>query len=313
MIGMSPRCALVQPISSTRRFAAQSYSRSRIKAVGKAFEATTNDVVLAMCGGAIRRYLQELNDLPERPIMAGVPISIRKPGSDFGNEVSFTAAHLGTNIVDAGERMLAIKRCMDDNKKHMSKLSPGQFGSYSAIKMMPGVLNSVFKFAPDCMIGGVVVSNVPGPQQDMYWQGARLSGLYPLSLLLDGNALNITLITRHDSVDFGLIACRKSVPHMQRLLDYLEEALTDLEVAAKQHTSTLSVVDSGNANTAKKTSNQRKKAVAKKSAASSDQSKQADAAPSRTTAANKAPAKKAAARRKVTARSHKKVAKAKSA
>ena len=137
--------------------------------------------------------------------------------------------------------------------------------------------------------------------------------MYPLSLLLDGNALNITLITRHDSVDFGLIACRKSVPHMQRLLDYLESALSDLEVAAKQHTSKLSVVDSGNANTAKKTSNQRKKAVARKSAASSDQSKQTDAAPSRTTASDTAPAKKAAARRKVTARSHKKVAKAKSA
>lgn len=316
VIGMSPRCALVQPISSTRRFAAQSYSRSRIKAVGKAFNATTNDVVLAMCGGAIRRYLQELNDLPDRPIMAGVPISIRKPGSDFGNEVSFTAAHLGTNIADAGERMLAIKRCMDDNKKHMSKLSPGQFGAYSAIKMMPGVLNSVFKFAPDCMIGGVVVSNVPGPQQDMYWQGARMSGLYPLSLLLDGNALNITLITRHDSVDFGLIACRKSVPHMQRLLDYLEEALSDLEVAAKKHGATLSMVDADATAETRKAPTQRKKAVAKSrasAAANSAEDGSADSVSPRATPAKKAPAKKAAARRKVTARSHKKVAKAKSA
>lgn len=315
VIGMSPRCALVQPISSTRRFAAQSYSRVRIKKVAKAFDATTNDVVLAMCGGAIRHYLMELNDLPDRPIMAGVPISIRKPGSDFGNEVSFTAAHLGTNIEDAGDRMRAIKRCMDDNKKHMSKLSPGQFGAYSAIKMMPGVLNSVFKFAPDCMIGGVVVSNVPGPQQDMYWQGARLSGLYPLSLLLDGNALNITLITRHDSVDFGLIACRKSVPHMQRLLDYLEEALGDLEVAAEQHAASLSVAGEGAADaptTSTKAVSQAANKPVKKRASSatagSAQSRQSSGA-----SPAKAAVKKTAARRKVTARSHKKVAKAKSA
>ncbi|MBD2858248.1 wax ester/triacylglycerol synthase family O-acyltransferase [Spongiibacter sp. KMU-158] len=235
MLGLSPNCALTQSISSTRRFAAQSYSKARIKVVAKAFDATTNDVVLAMCGSAVRKYLMSLNDLPERPVMAGVPVSTRMEGdTSYGNEVAFAPIHLGTHIEDPAERMWAIKRCMDNNKKHMRALEPSQIAAYSTLKIMPGILNSVLKFAPDCGFGGVVISHVPGPQQDMYWQGAKLSGMYPMSLLLDGAALNITLISRHDAVDFGLIACRKALPSVQRMLDYLEDALVELEDAAEK-------------------------------------------------------------------------------
>ena len=81
----------------------------------------------------------------------------------------------------------------------------------------------------DSALGNVVISHVPGPRRPMYWQGAKLSGLYPISLNIDGGALSITLVSRHDFIDSGLIACRKSVPHMQRLLDYLEDGLTELE------------------------------------------------------------------------------------
>jgi diacylglycerol O-acyltransferase len=79
----------------------------------------------------------------------------------------------------------------------------------------------------------VVIPHVPGPRKDMYWQGARLAGIYPASLLIDQGNLNITLVSRHDYVDFGLIACRKAVPHMQKLLGYLEEALVELEGTLK--------------------------------------------------------------------------------
>ncbi len=232
MIGLSPTCTLTQPISSTRRFAAQSYSRPRIKAVASAFGGTSNDVILAMCGGALRRYLLELDDLPDRPIMAGVPVSVRAEDSqDYNNEVAFSAVHLATHIEDPAERMQAIKRCMDKNKKHMQALQPNPIAAYSSLMLMPALANKLLNFAPDCGLGGVVISHVPGPQHDLYMQGAKVSGLYPMSLLLDGCGLNFTIISRRDDVDIGIIACRKTVPRVQRMLDFLEEALVELECA----------------------------------------------------------------------------------
>ena len=234
MGGQAPRCLFNEQVSGTRRFAAQSYSMSRIKAVARAFDATSNDVILAMCGGALRRYLAEVDTLPDAPLIAGVPVSVRRRGSRAaGNEVAFTLTHLATNLEDPRQRLVAIKDCMDYNKERMQKLSPGQLTAYAATMLMPGALNSLLRRNPDKTLGNVVISHVPGPRQDMYWQGARLSGLYPLSLIIDGGALNITVVSRRDVVDFGLIACRKTVPRVQRLLDYLEDGLAELEGTIK--------------------------------------------------------------------------------
>lgn len=233
LAGMAPKSILNSKISATRRFAAQQYSTPRMRAVAKAFDATLNDVVLAMCGGALRRYLQALDQLPKKPLIAGVPVSVRRDNTSFGNEVAFTITHLATDLEDPVERLHAIKRCMDDSKQRMKNFSPTQVMSYAALMLMPGALNTLLGRSPDSTLGNVVVSHVPGPREDMYWQGARLTGLYPASLLLDYLALNITVVSRHDFVDFGLIACRKTVPQVQRLLDYLEDELAALEAAAK--------------------------------------------------------------------------------
>ncbi|MBK7170129.1 MAG: wax ester/triacylglycerol synthase family O-acyltransferase [Gammaproteobacteria bacterium] len=232
--GQAPRCLFNEPVTGTRRFAAQSYSTPRIKAVAKAHEATSNDVILAMCGGALRRYLAEVDTLPDAPLIAGVPVSVRRRRSDAaGNEIAFTLAHLATNIEDPVERRVAIKNCMQYNKERIKKLSPGQLTAYAATMMMPGALSGLLGRNPDKNLANVIVSHVPGPRQHMFWQGARLSGLYPLSLIIDGGALNITVISRHDLVDFGLVACRKTVPHMQRILQYLEDSLAELEASSK--------------------------------------------------------------------------------
>jgi diacylglycerol O-acyltransferase len=232
--GQAPRSIFNQKVSATRRFAAQSYSMPRIRAVARAYEATVNDVVLAMCGSALRRYLAEINELPDRSLVAAVPVSTRKKGDKgLGNEVSFTMTYLATDIDDAAERLNVIKRCMDYNKQRMQKLSPGQLTAFAALMLMPGALNEVVGFRKDLTLGNVVVSHVPGPRQDMYWQGAKLSGIYPASLLIDQGNLNITLVSRHDFIDFGLIACRKAVPHMQKLLGYLEDALVELEATIR--------------------------------------------------------------------------------
>jgi diacylglycerol O-acyltransferase len=234
LAGMAPRSLLNKKISATRRFAAQQYATPRMRAVAKAFETTLNDVVLTMCGGALRHYLLALNQLPEKALIAGVPVSVRRDNTSLGNEVAFTITHLGTNLEDPVERLHAIKACMDKSKQRMKPFSPTQVMSYAALMLIPGAISILLDRAANNTLGNVVISHVPGPREDLYWQGARLTGLYPASLLLDNLGLNITVVSRHDFVDFGLIACRKTVPQVQRLLDYLEEELAALESAAAQ-------------------------------------------------------------------------------
>jgi len=229
MFGQAPKTIFNQKISATRRFAGQSYATPRMRKVAEAYNATLNDVVLAMCGGALRLYLEDLGELPEQSLTGAVPVSVRRPGSDAGNEVAFTITTLATHIAEPAERMRAIKSGMDYNKERLERLSPGQVMAYTAGIMIPGHLGAMLGFGKDKALGNVVISHVPGPRQTMYWQGAKLAGIYPISLNIDNGALNITVVSRHDYVDFGLIACRKSVPRVQRLLDYLEQALVELE------------------------------------------------------------------------------------
>lgn len=229
----APRCILNQKITGTRRFAAQSYATARIKAVGNVFEATSNDVVLTMCGAALRRYLQDLGDLPEAPLIAGVPVSTRSDDSETGNQVFFALTSLATHLADPAARLRAVKSSMDYNKQRMSQMTVPELVAYSSAMYAPGVVNMLTGVMDRRhTLMNVVISHVPGPRTPMYWQGCELTGLYPVSIVIDEVALNITLVRRHDFVDFGLIACRKSVPRVQRLLDYLETALQELEAAA---------------------------------------------------------------------------------
>lgn len=231
LAGEAPRCVFNHQISGTRRFAAQSYSTRRIKAVARALDATSNDVILAMVAGALRKYLELRDELPEAPLTAGVPVSVRgkNSDSDAANQVAFVITSLATNIDDPVERILAIKAGMDYNKTQMRGLTSGQIQAYSSLSLIPGALNVLLGRKPGNTLGNVVVSHVPGPKKTLYWQGAKLTGIYPISLLIATGGLNITIVSRHDTVDFGIIACRKTVPHVQRLLDYLEDALVELE------------------------------------------------------------------------------------
>lgn len=225
----APRSIFNEHISGSRRFAAKSYSTARIKTVGAKLGGTTNDVVLALCSGALRRYLLDRNALPEEPLIAAVPVSTRCDDGDAGNEVAAALINLATHLADPIERFKTIKASMDYNKERFRQMTPAQLLAYTAAMLAPGLLT----FLPRVKhtVANVVISHVPGPREPMYWQGCLLEGIYPASILLDGFALNITLISRHDKIDFGLIACRRSVPRMQKLLTYIEESLVELEAA----------------------------------------------------------------------------------
>jgi diacylglycerol O-acyltransferase / wax synthase len=230
----APKTMLNVPIGGARRFAAQSWSLDRIKSIKRAAGVTVNDVVLAMCSGALRYYLLEEHALPDTPLIAMVPVSLRtaEEADAGGNMVGSILCNLATDVEDPATRLETISESMRGNKQVFAELPRLQAFALSAFLIAPLGLAAVPGFvstAPPPF--NIVISNVPGPTEPMYWGGARLDGNYPLSIALDGQALNITLTNNAGNIDFGLVGCRRSVPHLQRLLGHLESSLKDLERA----------------------------------------------------------------------------------
>ena len=228
----APRCVLNGKITGSRRFAAQSYDLKRIRAVCTAFGTTVNDVVMTMCATALRTYLMNQDALPEKPLVAMVPVSLRTDDSSGGNQVGIILASLGTHLNDAGERLRYIHDDVKTAKERYATMSPEEILNYTALLLAPASFNLLTGLAPKWQTFNVVISNVPGPKEPSYWNGARLEGMYPVSIAMDRIALNMTLTSYCDQVEFGLIGCRRTLPSLQRMLDYLEEGLTELEQAA---------------------------------------------------------------------------------
>lgn len=230
----APRTMLNVKIGGARRCAAQSWSVDRIKTVKRAAGVTLNDVVLAMCAGALRYYLLEQNALPDTPLIAMVPVNLRTEdeADAGGNRVGAILCNLATDTDDPAQRLQTVSESMHKNKRVFSQLPRVQALALSALNMsslalaaVPGWVSST---SPPF---NIVISNVPGPHEQMYYGGARLDGNYPMSIAMDGQALNITLVSNAGNLEFGLVGCRRSVPHLQRLLAHLESSLKDLERA----------------------------------------------------------------------------------
>ena len=231
----APRTMFNVPIGGARRFAAQSWPFERFRAIKKAAGVTINDVVLAVCGGALRAYLIERNALPDKPLIAMVPVSLREGESSGGNEVGSLLANLGTDLTDPAERLRVVNASMKDNKEVFKSLPEIQQMALSAYNSMPMMLELIPVLKTTARPPfNIVISNVPGDRERLYWGGAELVGNYPMSIVLDGQALNITLTNTADRIDFGIVGCRSSVPHLQRLLIHLEDSLSELESAVAQ-------------------------------------------------------------------------------
>jgi len=230
-IAQAPTCILNRRISGSRRFAAQSYSFSRIKRLAKHYGATVNDMVLAMCASALRDYLIEQEALPEAPLVAMLPVSLHSADSDSGNNVAMIFASLATDVADPIERLATIRRSVDHWKRRYKAMTSEQILGFTAAMAAPAGMNLLAGIAPRHQSFNVVISNVPGPSETLYYGDARLEGMYPVSIVLDGQALNISMVSYGDSLEFGLLACRRSVPSMQRMLQFLADALDDLEPA----------------------------------------------------------------------------------
>ena len=235
-ISQAPGSMLNRRISGSRRFAAQSYSLNRIKRLAKHYEATVNDIVLAMCASALRDYLIEQDALPDAPLVAMLPVSLHTADSDAGNNIAMIFASLATDVADPIERLATIQRSVDHWKRRYKAMTSEQILGFTAALGTPMGMNLLTGIAPKHQSFNVVISNVPGPSETLYYGDATLEGMYPVSIVLDGQALNISMVSYRDSLEFGLIACRRSVPSMQHMLQFLSDALDDLEPTDLAHT-----------------------------------------------------------------------------
>jgi diacylglycerol O-acyltransferase len=234
----APRTIFNQSITGSRRFAAQDWPVERLREIGKATGTTINDVVLAMCSGAIRTYLAELNALPDVPLIAMVPVGLKAKESHIasaegGNAIGAVMVRMATDLADPAERLKAIHGSMKDGKEALSSMTPMQIIAMSAIGQAPAILPPLLRMQGIVKPPyNLIISNVPGPRTSHYWNGAKLVGNYPLSIPINGMALNITCTSYDGKMCFGLTGCRRTVPHLQRLLTYLDESLAGLEEAA---------------------------------------------------------------------------------
>lgn len=229
----APRSVLNQRIHAPRRFATQNYEIDRMRAVAKAAGVSLNDVFLSISGGALRRYLSELDALPKESLTANVPVSVRpEGGAGVGNAITFLYASLGTDVEDPVERAHAVRASTQEAKKRLPEARGPLMDAYTAVLMGPFLVPAVFGGggigSPDA---NLVISNVPGVREPRYFNGSRLEAYYPLSLLFHGQALNITAVSNHKMFCIGYTGCRDTLPHLQRIAVYSGEALDELEKA----------------------------------------------------------------------------------
>ncbi len=227
----APESILNRKISSSRCFSASTCDLSRIRRIGKAFGATVNDVVLAMCAGALRTYLMDQKALPEQSLVAMVPVSLHHDGDSEGNQVGVLLASLGTHLSDPVERLMHIHEDIVRGKERYRKMTPEAIINYTALMLAPAAFHLLTGMAPHWQTFNLVISNVPGPVTTCYWNGAKLETMYPASIAMDHMGLNMTLTSYNNRIQFGLIGCSRTLPGIRSLPDYLEDSLAALEQA----------------------------------------------------------------------------------
>ncbi len=227
----TPHTIFNASITPQRRVATQSTSLARMKAIGEAAGGSINDVLLAACGQALRRYLLEFGQLPDRSLVASVPVAIQKDdGEAGGNAISFANVKLGTELDDVRERFELVRRSSVAGRDYLKQMTTAALITYTVLISSPQMLTRLPGLASRVPpIYNVIISNVPGPRRKLYFLGAEMEAYYPISALAHGQALNITVMSYAGGLYFGFTACPDRVPSIQRLAVYMGDALDDLE------------------------------------------------------------------------------------
>jgi WS/DGAT/MGAT family acyltransferase len=226
-------------VSERRRFEVASFSLAKVRAIARAERVSVNDVVMALCGGALRAYLAERHELPPEPLVAFAPVSLRAKGDGSANNQVFgMLSSLATDVADPLERLRAVHASSKDAKallEELKAIAPEDFAIPGAAALIPALVQLAMALhlperAPFC---NVTISNVPGISHPIYMRGARMVAEYPMSIVTNGMALNMTVMGVEDALDFGLVACARAVPDLDALRDALVESFRELEKAAE--------------------------------------------------------------------------------
>ncbi len=238
----APRTLLNDRISAQRHFSFGTLSLDEVKAVKNAYGVKVNDVVMSLSAAAVRGFLLANDDLPDVPVIAMVPVSVRS-GEDvgtFGNQVSAMMASLPTDVPDPVERLRCAAAEMSVAKKHHAT-QPSHFIADATELIPPVVFSRAARIVSELGANShfsphfnVIVSNVPGPPMPLYMAGARLESHYPASVIMDGVGLNITVLSYLDRLDIGIVGDRELAPNFDHLVDSMKQELLELRRRAPE-------------------------------------------------------------------------------
>ncbi|OBH17561.1 wax ester/triacylglycerol synthase family O-acyltransferase [Mycobacterium sp. E3247] len=220
-----------------RAVAAGSWANDRINAVRQAAGVTVNDVLTAMAAGVVRRWLLDIGELPKRSLVAACPITVRdregeSPDDRHGNRFGLWMCPLATDLDDPLARLDAIHRSMSEGKHWVAKRGAAASLLTNAGSIATTAIGPLLPFTPKIRTGyNLPISHVRGPAAEMYWNGARIEEMYPVSTVYDGHGLNITTCSYADRVGFGYAAGRDVVPDIETLIPLTEQSLAELEDA----------------------------------------------------------------------------------
>jgi diacylglycerol O-acyltransferase len=231
-----PRTSFNRRVSAHRRYAFGRLSLADVKELKNHYGCTVNDVVVAICAGAVRRWLIAHDELPEEPLVAQVPVSVRREREQgtFGNRIMLMTAPLHTEIADPLRRLEQTHESLVEMKERHRAL-PAELLQDANNFIPPALFSRAARLTFSLGASGashpawnLVISNVPGPQIPLYQAGARIEAHYPISVITDGMGLNITVMSYFGNLDFGIVADREQVPDVWSLMGWLGEALEEL-------------------------------------------------------------------------------------
>lgn len=227
----APDTILNGRIGNQRSFAVQHFDLTRLACVAKAANVTVNDVFLAVFGGALRRYLSDLRALPEQSVIGQIPVNLRETNDvGIGNSLAFIYARVHTDIADPATRLQAVHESTAAAKRMQRSLPPHAVTPFTLLQSGPQITQFVLGIAGRVRpCANLVISNVPGPRETLYFNRARVDEIYGPSVLFHGQALNATMSSYAGKADVTFTACRRTLPHLKKLAEYSSAELAALE------------------------------------------------------------------------------------
>lgn len=229
-----PRSVLNGTITANRRVATQSISLERVKQVAKASNGSINDVVIALCSKALRKHLLDNHELPTQSLVAGIPVALRNnEDREYGNALGGMTVTISTDVATDWVRMVKIRDATQQGKKFIHMMPNALNQSLSAFSLYFTKAKLLLKqdLNKATPLSNLTISNLPGPREQLYLNGAPLQSLYPASVLMPDQRLTIMLVSYLDQLHFCLVGCPDHLLHMQKIAESLSTSLDELEQA----------------------------------------------------------------------------------